>query len=246
MAYTPPNTFVAGTTLTGADVEGNNEALRVYLHGAIPSGDVESAKWIDTRHVQPPVYSAFEGLQHGVTGHQGGQWSGGPTVRLTFLTKYLTGNGVQRSRSFTRIPNTSFSVQLQSPAFVLFHYWYEVEVGPDTSTGGDQIASADRQIYIGPYVGNDPVQNGLAPLSEFQETMNHQGFFRSNPIGANFTYPVSGGYGQRDGTMIIDGSGVDETYPRSVGQFTIGLVGYSTVDRAAIVNWSCCLETFYI
>jgi hypothetical protein len=246
MAFSPPNTFVAGTTLTAADVEGNNEALRVYLHGAIPSGDVANDGWIDTRHVQPPVYSPFEGLQHGVTGHQGGQWSGGPVVRLNFLTKYLTGNGVQRSRSWQRIPNTSFTVQLQNPAFLLFHYWYEVEVGPDNSTGGDQTAQTNRQIYIGPYVGTNPVQDGLMPLSHQQETSGHTGAFRANPIGANFTYPVSRGYGQRDGTIIITDPADPETFPRGVGQFTIGLCGYSTVDRAAIVNWSVALETFYL
>lgn len=245
MAYSPPNTFVAGTTLTAADVEGNNEALRVYLHGAIPSGDVANDQWIDTRHVQPPVYSAFEGVQHGVTGHQGGQWSGGPTVRLTFLTKYLTGNGVQRSRSWQRIPNTSFSIKLQQPAFVLFHYWYEVEVGPDTSTGGNQAAVDARQIWVCPYVGQNPIQDGLMPLSEAQETRATKSDYRINPIGAAFTYPVSAGYGQRDGTVIVSDPSAT-TFPRPVGQFTIGLAGYSTVDRAAIVNWSCCIESFYL
>ena len=246
MAYSPPNTFVAGTTLTAADVEGNNEALRVYLHGAIPAADVAADDWINTRHIQPPVSSPFEGLQHGVSGHQGGQWSGGTTVRLTFLTKYLTGNGVQRARAWQRIPNTSFTIQLQQPAFALFHYWYEVEVGPDSSSGGGQSVSSLRQIYVGPYIGTNPVQDGLMPLSHQQETMNHDGAYRANPIGANFTYPVSGGYGQRDGTYIIEGSGAGETFPRPVGELTIGLCGYSTVDRAAIVNWSVALETFYL
>ena len=116
MSYSPPNSFSASTVLTSASVEGNNEALRVYLHGAIPSGDVATDDWIDTRHIQPPVFSPFEGLQHGVSGHQGGQWSQGPVVRLSFLTKYLTGNGVPFSRSWQRIPNTAFTVQLQHPA----------------------------------------------------------------------------------------------------------------------------------
>ena len=244
MSYTPPNTFTAGTQLTAAAVEGNNEALRVYLHGAIPAADVATDGWIDTRHIQPPVYSPFEGLQHGVSGHQGGQWSQGPTVRLTFLTKYLTGNGAQGSRSWQRIPNTSFKVQLQHPAFVLFHYFYEVEIGPDTSSGGDQVASADRQVWVGPYVGANPIQNSLVGTSTMQEGANHSGHFRTNPVGANFSYPIRGGYAQRDGTIIIEDT--TPTFPRPVGEVNIGLVGFSTVDRSAVVNWSCVLETFYI
>ena len=76
MSFTPPTTFADGTVLTSANLEGNFEALRVYLHGGIVAGDVEAAKWIDTRHVQPPLFEPFSGLQHGVSGHQGGQWGG--------------------------------------------------------------------------------------------------------------------------------------------------------------------------
>jgi hypothetical protein len=104
MAYTPPNTFAPGTTLTAANLEGNSEALRVYLHGAIPSGDVENTRWIDTRHIQPPLVEAYSGLQHGVSGHQGGQWSGGSIARLTFVTKYLTGQGEPEIPGFRDLP----------------------------------------------------------------------------------------------------------------------------------------------
>lgn len=246
MAYSPPNTFAPATTLTAADIEGNNEALRVYLHGAIPAGDFAADSWIQTRHIQPPVYSPFEGLQHGVSGHQGGQWSGGTTVRLTFLSKYLTGGGVDQNRVWQRVANTSFSVQLRHPAFCLFHYWYEVEVGPDRSDNAGQDPTAERQIWVGPYVGLNPIQDTLMPLSLQQEAGNNLGTLRTDPVGAALPYTVASGYAQRDGTMLIEGTGPNATLPTGVGEFTIGLCGYSTVDRAAIVNWSVCLETFYI
>ena len=35
MSYTPPTTFVDGTVLTGAALEGNFSALRVYLHEGV-------------------------------------------------------------------------------------------------------------------------------------------------------------------------------------------------------------------
>ena len=43
MAYTPPTTFADGTTLTAANLEGNSEALRVYLHQGIIAGDFEAS-----------------------------------------------------------------------------------------------------------------------------------------------------------------------------------------------------------
>lgn len=249
MAYSPPNTFVASTTLEAADVEGNFDALRVYLHGAIPSGDVENAKWINSRHIQPPVYSPFEGVQHGVTGHQGGQWSGGPTVRLSFLTKYLTGQGIQNPktpRSWQPIPNTSFSLYLRRPAFCLFHYWYEIESGPDVSTGGDQVAVDARQSWIAPYVnGLDQIPTSF--IQHAQEAQNHQGDLLADPIGAARPFTIEAGYGQRDGVIIrTNTTPGSETLPRQMGPFEVGLAGYSQVDRVVLVNWSIVIETFYI
>ena len=72
MSFSPPNTFVDGTVCTSADLEGNYQSLRVYLHKGIVPGDVEAAQWIDTRHIQPPSVEPYSGVQHGVSGHQGG------------------------------------------------------------------------------------------------------------------------------------------------------------------------------
>ncbi len=247
MSFSPPNSFSAGTVLTAANLEGNNEALRVYLHGAIAAGDVETAQWIDTRHIQPPINDPFSGLQHGVSGHQGGQWSGGSIARLTFATKYLTGQGAQGSTAWHRIPNTAFTLSLRSPAFVLYHYSYEVEVGPDCSTAGGQVAIADRQIWIAPYDLAGDVQPGFVLSSNTQQASNQpSAAFGTNPIGAPIPYTTGRGYAQVSGTKIIDGSGGSETFARPVGQFTIGLCAYSTVDRAAIINWSVAVETHYL
>ena len=46
MAFTPPNTFVDGSIVTAADMQGNDQALRVYLHRGIVAGDFEATKWI--------------------------------------------------------------------------------------------------------------------------------------------------------------------------------------------------------
>jgi hypothetical protein len=247
MAYTPPNTFAPGTTLTAANLEGNSEALRVYLHGAIPSGDVENTRWIDTRHIQPPLVEAYSGLQHGVSGHQGGQWSGGSIARLTFVTKYLTGQGAPGTTAWHRVPNTSFTLSLRSPAFVIYHYSYEVEAGPDCSPGAGQVAIADRQIWIAPYDIAGGVQPSFVASSETQQTPNHFSTqLQTTPAGATLPYTIMRSYGQRTGTKIIDGTGGSETFPRGVGSLEIGLCAYATIDRSAVVNWSVAIETYYL
>ena len=91
MAFVKPTTFTGGTQLTAADVQGNTDALRVYLHEGVAGADLLAAKWADRRHLQQPGYDPIRGLQHGMTGWQGGQWSGGSSVRVTFSTSALTG-----------------------------------------------------------------------------------------------------------------------------------------------------------
>jgi hypothetical protein len=138
MSYSPPTTFADASVLTSAALEGNNQALRVYLHRGIVSGDF-AADWIDTRHIQPPTFDPFSGVQHGVSGHQGGQWAGGTGLRLTFATKYLSGQGRAESVAVHGVPNSAFTLQIRRAAKVLFHYWWEVENGKDESTAGYQV-----------------------------------------------------------------------------------------------------------
>lgn len=238
MAYTPPNSFTASTTLTSSALQGNFDALKVYLHEGVVAGDLEAAQFADTRHVQPPTYEPFTGDQHGVTGHQGGQWGGGSLARLTFMTKYLTGNGLVGAspERWLGVPNTSFRVDIRRAAKVLFHWYVEVEAGPDDSphTAGYNYDLVDRLAYICPYVGNVSLRSNYR-VQEFQNNVDY--FSPAVPYGASRCYTVSGSYGQRDGTLIFD---------QPLSTLTVGLCSYSQIDRCAVVNWGIALEAFYL
>jgi hypothetical protein len=243
MAYTPPNTFSAGTVLTAADLEGNAEALRLYLHEGVVAGDFEASQWIETRHIQPPVYEPYTGTQHGVSGHVAGQQADGVGVRLTFATSYLSGlgrQGVEPTR-WPRVPNTSFTLDMRRPFRALFHWWCEIEHGPDNvpAVSGENYAIADRLCYFAPYVGNP----SLVDKTAAQEGQNHQGnagvyWQTAYPVGAKMAYTGGAAYGQRDGCVAIDGT--------SVQRLNVGLCYYSQIDRVALVNWSIALEAYYI
>jgi len=241
MAFTPPNVFASNTTLTSAALEGNFEALRVYLHGGIISGDFEAAKWIQTRHVQPPETQPYPGLQHGVTGWQGGQWAGGVNLRLTFATKFLTGAGRQDSFTFIPVPNTAFSVDIRRSAKILFHYWWECESGPDNSTAAYQASREDRYVWFSPYISN--VQDAYNQRYKAQECVNANsptGFDATFPAGAFAPYPAgsNNGYAAKQGCMMFDYTGV--------GTFTCGLASHSAIDRVGVVNWGVALEIYYL
>lgn len=243
MAYTPPNTFTASTVLTAADVEGNAEALRAYLHETVNTADFEASQWIQTRHIQPPTVEPYAGTQHGVSGHQAGQDAGGLGVRLSFCTSYLTGNGLQGAdpQDWVVIPNTSFQLRMHRPFRGFFHWWMELEHGPDNVpyVAGHNYPIKDRLNYIAPYFGNP----SGADVTAAQEGQNHQGpsgvyWQTATPVGAKFPYTIAAGYGQRDGCMRFQSG--------SLATVTAGLCYYGQIDRVGIVNWGIALEAWYI
>jgi len=248
MSYTPPTAFVDGTVLTGAALEGNFSALRVYLHEGVVAGDLAAVQWIDSRHVQPARYDAFTGVQHGVTGHQGAQWSGGTAINLTFITKYLTGQGAQTGgSSWHHVPNTSFNLDIRRPARCVYHWHAEIEVGPDNSGGGDQAAYIDRHIWVAPYrritneLNSDVSRYDLQMASQDGEANPWAvpGSPQSAPMGSPLVpYTISARYAQRSGIKVYDAT--------SAGEQTFGLVAFSRVDRAAVVNWSAAIEIYYL
>jgi len=234
MAYTPPNTFTPGTTLLSSEVQQNQDDLRIYLHNGISASDVENVQWIDTRHVQPPLYEPYSGVQHGVTGHQGGQ-DYSDAVRMNFCTRFLTGNGYpDAANDWRRLPNTTFQIQIRRAATVAYHFWWELEAGADGSLDSRLPALGSRYVYIAPYVGNP----SLKQLVAAQEVHNNpNGLNASIPYGPLRPHPFSASAHQTSGTTITNAS---------IGTTTVGLAFYSQIDRVAVLRWGVAIEAFYL
>lgn len=237
MAYSPPNTFANGTTLTSAALEGNAEALRVYLHTSVAAGDLQAAQWIQTRHIQPPEVLPFQGVQHGVSGYQGGQWAGGAGIRLTFATKFQTGNGQPNINTFQYIPNTAFQLNIRRAGTLVFHYWWEAEVGQDNSTASYQVTQAARSVFIAPWIGRISTAFSAYRGHAQEQRNNEYGIANAYPIGVAETYVQGGGYASKSGTIVYD---------TALGTTSFGLAAHSQVDRVGIVNWGVNVEVFYL
>jgi len=240
MAFTPPNTFVATTTLEAAELKENFDALKDYLHGEVISSDLTASQWVQTKHVQPPVYEPFTMLQHGITGIQGGQWAGGIDSRMTFITSAMTGQGTKSGgTNWVSVPGTAVRLKLRRDARVLYHYWIEKEVGPDNLpyAAGINYDITDRLAYVCPYLTNP--QNTSQYLRYAQTTENNQqgGFASVVPFGAEEAYTSTGSWGQRDGTIA---------FTSSPGEVVVGLAAYSQVDRVAVPVYAFAVEVFYL
>jgi hypothetical protein len=235
MAYSPPVTFTAGTVLTAADLQSNDDALRVYLHEDISTADLQTAAWVDTRHVQPPSYSPILGVQSGVTGFQGSQWAGGVKAAFTFCSSFVTGGARDLDTAqWMVIPGTTMKFDLRKPGTVFFHWWVETLNGPDV-VPNIKVTNDNKRLVIVPFHTDFRNDNNV-DATYAQECQNCQDGFSSSKGGATYPYNVSG-YGQRQGTFRY-----------SVGQaieVIVGLAHWSQIDRSLVFNWGICAEVYY-
>jgi hypothetical protein len=235
--YVKPNTLIANQPIEAADIKGNDDALKVYLHQGVVSSDLLSAPWIETRHVQQPVLDPITGVQHGVTGFQGSQWDGGVFVRCQFGTGFLTGKRYDATLgTYDIVPQTAMTIDLRRPATVIFKWWMESFNGPDN---GPRSAGNDAYIYLGEYQAGG-LLSGLGVKSAVPEyfsecRQNTGGFAANHPGGSQFPYVIEG-YGNHAGTLVTSTS----------GSLAIGLVHVTNIDRCALLNWGVSLEVYYL
>jgi hypothetical protein len=243
MAYTPPNTFVDGQVLSADELKANDDALKIYLHEGIVSGDLKATPWVQTRHIQAPVLDPIRGVQHGVTGIQGSQWDGGALVRCQFGTALLTGQRFATTypsgtNSWVEIPQTTFSIGIRkaSPAAkVIFHWWMESNNGPDD---GGRSTGAGAYMWVTENI-RDPLSAANVVPGYAQEVINNHGDFAAGtvgnpPAGPKYPYTLLG-YGNMSGTKVYE----------TTQEISVGLVHWSNIDRSAIINWGIALEVYY-
>lgn len=229
MAFSPPNSFAASTRLVASTWTGNADALRVYLHSGIVASDIATGDWADTRHIAgPPVIDTTSGIQHGVTGHQGGLSSRASLSRLTFTTQAQ--NSTVSGRAWAPIPLTSIRIEVRRRSDIILSWWSELLVGPDDRSG-------TRNAWIGYYVSQavftSGAQSHVAPS-------NANGFDSSTPrkVMPDLPWEFSGWHD-------ADGTAVTHRYADNfVGVATLGLAAFSNVTRTAVLNWGVTVESY--
>jgi hypothetical protein len=254
MSYTPTTTFVAGNVLQASQLAGNDDALRKYLHDGIVAGDMRSSPaWVETRHVQPPLYRPYTNTQHGTTGSAGGLHYR-PGERYTMASSTFTRRARgEENPTWSPLPGTAMSFDIRGDTTGVFHFHFSAYVGPDTTTVGP--AGVDRRVHIAPYVYLEREGFSNSRVYEFavQEVGTNRGTPNSQTVGGLFntsaapapsgpfcSYHVTG-YGQRTGHMLFNKTAAS-TRDNVVH---VGLAHWSLVQRSIVVGWTVSLETFY-
>ena len=233
MSYTRPNNFASSTKLQAGFFTGNTDALRLYLHEGIVSGDIETTPWVDTRHVAgPPTIEPYANLQHGVGGIQGGPRQLGSLAQFTFATSAFTGASVA---GWSPVPLTAIRLHVRRPIDVLIHWWAEALGGPDDRTNFG-VAEADRTCYIAPYVSNASFRK------DHQITRTHRnGFDNINNVSAPLRpYELLGGWSSMEGTTIAV-----RRSDNFIGELDVGLAAYTLLSKTVLLNWNVSVEAWY-
>jgi hypothetical protein len=237
MAFTAPTTFANGSRLVASDIQGNFDALRVYLHEGIASGDLAGGDWVQARHIAGPPVIDYSGVQHGVSGHQGGG-SAPAFARFSFTSSALSGDGSTTGSvgAWTTVPLPTLKLDIRRPADLVFHWWGEWLGGPDDRTS--RIPSAQRTTWLAPYIGNasQPVRYAS------QVIRNNGGGWEtsSNTSQPDVAWEVAGGWSSLAGSKVV----LKRT-DNYIGQITFGLCAFSRLQRSACLNWNIAVEAYY-
>ena len=231
MPYSPPNTFT--TKLVASEFSGNSDALRVYLHEGIPTGDIAAADQFDTRHiVGPPLYDPTSGIQHGVTGHQGGLVSTSSLTRLTFTSQSINGGD---GNYWAPIPLISLRIEVRRRSDVILNWWAECISGPDDRpfSGFTAIRTSWISFWSQQPDFTEKSRSSLHPT-------NVHGFEAASPheVAPDLPWELSG-WNDAEGCAVLY-----KWADNALAPITCGLSAFGQIRRVAVLNFGVTIESY--
>ena len=105
MSYAPTTTFVSGTVIAAADLQGNIDGMQSYANGGVVPGDLLASTWCEQQHVVAPEYNATTATLQAVSG------SVSEAERPTFTGRYsyaqrATSNQIAGITAWQWVPGT--------------------------------------------------------------------------------------------------------------------------------------------
>jgi hypothetical protein len=113
MAYTPPVVFLPTTSINASSIQGNNDALKVYIDGNIQVGDVSTATWVRAPHIMRGTYIPLWNLHEFATGIVRGGTFDSNNITMSadkFKTPYPAFLGTNANQTIEFIPESSFYI----------------------------------------------------------------------------------------------------------------------------------------
>jgi len=118
MAYVVPNVFVTGTPVAGADLQANNDALRLYLNTGISQPDIADNSVTTTDVVRGEFYGVVNDHQF-TSGDLYTQNIQVDTFDYSYFTSHINAWDLHYTGRFLEVPNAGKRIVLEEPANVI-------------------------------------------------------------------------------------------------------------------------------
>ena len=230
MGYTPGKIWSTGDTLTASDMQGNFDGIKKFNHD-VGLTSLQTAQWVDTKHIMPGVIDAQTNVTYNCSGVFGGQQQSYQSLNYTFLTRW---NTTRSSASLENliVPETSFTLQLRRPATVFFQWWINTKSRYDGNARGMTTVGVfkDKPVPDASMTNAQVGYENYIPSQTQATKINLAGNFDTGVYISGVKYNT--GFAMLEGAQSIP--------------FAIGLQGRSYNGQCEILSWGISAEVFYI
>lgn len=146
MAYTPPNAFTAGTTMSAAAVAANNTAIRTYMNVAIVDADITTGTVSTIDVVRGEFYGVTDDHQF-TSGDMYSQFVDLLRTNEKYWTSHIKPYDLTGASPYQIIADSGKRIILEHPADVLYSVAY-------TGLGSANYELAPQRLRNPGYVGH--------------------------------------------------------------------------------------------
>lgn len=232
MSYTPPNTFVNGTTVVAADLQQNIESMQSYANGGVVPADLATSQWVGQQHVVRPKYEAGQRRFVATTGVSAHTTRNQLVSRYTYVQR-ATSKRNQNANVWQFLPQTAQEISFVKIPKMLFVQFSFGATTPSDST----VATGTGFGFPGTNVRLLFFAGRVSDVSSIQNPE----LFTEHLLQAEDDSGIGDGVARRDhqsGFRVI-------ANPAS-SVYTIGLVGRSTMPNTRVWRWSVSIEGWTI
>lgn len=154
MAYVVPNVFVTGTPVAGADLQANNDALRLYLNTGISQPDIADNSVTTADIVRGEFYGVVNDHQF-TSGDLYTQNVQTDTFDYSYFTSHINSWDLHYTGRFLEVPNAGKRIVLEEPANVIMTVGINYIGDPNYELRAEKLRSF---IYLRHTIG-DVVEN---------------------------------------------------------------------------------------
>lgn len=221
MAITFPITYSSGAVLNASDVRDNMDAMMKKQQKMAVSDIDTTNRWVNTNHIMDGYYEPQVNLTTNVSGIFGGRNNGAFFDNMSYSSRWISNRHGSSNAIDVRIPLTTLTFDLHRPATVLFQ-WHMITQSPKD---GDGVRGYTE---VRPAVNSPAITGGVQTQYRLYE----------QPSATTHTVLIDGTR-TSNGVVLVDvGS--------AIRNYSIGLIGTSTVGKAQHVSWSISLECFFL